>query len=246
MSFLQSLFSRKKVTPEFIGVIAVDKPMFVIGDIHGCFELTKNLVAKCPKDAQLVFVGDLVDRGVDSAKVLSFVKEQTDAGAICIKGNHEKMMQDFLESPIDSSERWFRYGGLQTLESFGINVGNGLVDIDNLVRVRNELEAAMPEGMVTWLANLPKQWQNGNVHVVHAGANPDKEMADQSSRSLVWGHPAFFDQDRTDGQWVVFGHTILDEPMYDRGRIGIDTGGYATGVLTAAYIDGDQVEFVTS
>lgn len=244
MSFFGSIFPKKK-NAKFEGSISVDKPMFVIGDVHGCYDLTVKLVDKCPKDAQLVFVGDIIDRGPESGKALNYVKELVDAGATCIKGNHEKMMQDFLERPIDAGERWFRYGGLQTIESYGINTG-GALDIDTLVRIRNELVEAMPEGMQDWVSGLPKQWKNGNVHVIHAGANPAKPMDEQSSRSLVWGHPNFFEQDREDGQWTVFGHTILDAPMHENGRIGVDTGAYATGVLTAAYIADGNVEFVTA
>lgn len=243
MKFLRSLFSKSEPAPEFKGAVNAEKPIYVIGDIHGCYDQTLKLVADCPKDAQLVFVGDLIDRGPDSAKVMQYVKDKVDAGAICIKGNHEKMLQDFLERPVDCGERWFRYGGLQTLESYGVRGFAGTPDFDTLVRVRNELIAAMPDGMQAWITDLPKHFQTGNVHVVHAGADPAIDMQDQASGTLVWGHRDFFEVDRADGQWVVVGHTILDQPLYSNGRIAIDTGSYATGIVTAAYIKTDQVEF---
>jgi serine/threonine protein phosphatase 1 len=73
-----------------------------------------------------------------------------------------------------------------------------------------------------------------------------RSWVDQRSRDLLWGHPDFMTTPRTDGQWVAFGHVIQDEPVMAEGRIALDTGAYATGVLTAAVLGDGPPRFVTA
>ena len=86
------------------------------------------------------------------------------------------------------------------------------------------------------------KYSSGNVHVVHAGADPARPLDRQSAHTLIWGHPDFLRRPRRDGQWVVYGHTIVDVVAAENGRIGVDTGAYATGRLSAALITRDGVE----
>ena len=82
--------------------------------------------------------------------------------------------------------------------------------------------------------------------VLHAAADPLCPLDQQSDSVLLWGHPEFFKIPREDGQWIVHGHTIVDAPTADKGRISVDTGAYATGRLTAASIADGSVDFVTA
>ena len=95
----------------------------------------------------------------------------------------------------------------------------------------------------SWLGNLPISWQTGNVAVVHAGADPSEPLVDQSRRSLLWGHQDFDRLQRTDGIWIVHGHTIVDQPFMGGGRISIDIGAYATGRLAAVHIANGTSQF---
>ena len=247
MSFLSAIlarFSKSVPNPEFTATINPEQPLFVIGDVHGCSEQLRRLIAKQPNDTQLVFVGDLIDRGPDSADVLQTVKQACGAGAVCIAGNHEAMMLDFLDRPTERGARWFRFGGLQTLESLKIGGIGEHSDAAALLAGRDELEARLGPEMISWLRGLPTQWQSGNVHVVHASADPAQAMHSQENKTLIWGHPDFATRNRNDGQWVVYGHTIQDQPIAAQGRIAVDTGAFATGRLTAAHITKDNVSFV--
>ena len=109
-----------------------------------------------------------------------------------------------------------------------------------LFDTRDALAEAMGADMIAWLARLPSLWQSGNVAVVHAGADPDRPMDQQLDHTLHWGHHAFFKRPRTDGTWIVHGHTIVANPQARDGRISIDTGAYASGRLTGVRIEGGE------
>jgi serine/threonine protein phosphatase 1 len=102
----------------------------------------------------------------------------------------------------------------------------------------------MGDAMIDWLRARPLSWGSGNVWSVHAGADPGLPMTRQPDEVLIWGHPAFRSTPRTDGQWVIHGHTIVDAPCAHLGRIALDTGAYATGRLSAAAISADGVDFI--
>ncbi|GHA58876.1 metallophosphoesterase [Amylibacter ulvae] len=246
MSFLKKLFGQKSapsVQPAFDAAIQSDEPLFVIGDVHGCDVLLNQLLAKRPDDAQLIFVGDLVDRGPNSAAVLDIVQSECQNGAICLMGNHEKMMLDFLDRPTERGPRWLTFGGLQTMESFGIRGISERASEQELLAARDKLASAMPAGQESWIRDLPTIHHSGNVHVVHAAADPNRAPDDQNARILLWGLDEFHQKTRRDGQWFIYGHTILNDPKIENGRIGIDTGAYATGTLTAVLIRDDQAQF---
>lgn len=229
--------------------IAPDQTLVVIGDVHGCTAALDALLEKIDlRDKTLVFVGDIVDRGEDSAGVLSKIFDlcmRAENPAICLMGNHERMMLDFLDDPVKSGERWLKFGGLQTVLSFGLS---GVTDRSNdaeMISARDELRTALPKGIEGWMRGLSFQYTSGNVHVVHAAASPNHPMDEQSEEVLLWGHPHFLKNPRPDDEWVVHGHTVVAEPENKDGRISIDTGAYANGTLTAVVIESTgQVTFV--
>ena len=100
--------------------------------------------------------------------------------------------------------------------------------------------------MIDWLTGLPCVWSSGNVHVVHAGTDPSRPMTSQDPSHLIWGHRDFERVRRTDGQWVLHGHVIMPRPTQANGRIAIDTSAYGTGVLTAAHVSAETVEFIST
>lgn len=238
-SWLGNLFK----SSDTVGPIAPDGPFCVIGDVHGRIDLLDRMLDRIGTERSVVCVGDYVDRGEHSSEVLVRLQDRPDT--TCLKGNHEEMLLKFLEDPISAGPRWLRYGGLQTLASFGVS---GVTDTsrgDDLTAARDRLQQAMGDQMCEWLNDLPLWYRSGNVAVVHAGADPHCSIEHQDNASLLWGHPDFLKSGRPDGLWVVHGHTIVDEPSSKNGRIAIDTGAYATGRLTAAMISPGSVEFVT-
>ena len=228
--------------------IAPDSVVWVVGDIHGRADLLERLIEKidahpqASQESHAIFVGDYIDRGNQSARVLEHLHawSQSTTHIHCLMGNHEELLLKFLEDPKSQGRRWLRYGGLQTLASYGIGgFGEGASE-DQLAQIADRLAAAMPDGMLGWLESLPAHWSSGNLHVVHAGANPKHAMDDQRRGDLIWGHPDFATTPRSDGQWIVHGHTITDTPGSDgQGRIAVDTGAYYSGRLTAALITPD-------
>ena len=208
----------------------------------------ERLIPKLP-DGPVVFVGDYVDRGEDSAGVLRrlFDLETTREKVTCLMGNHEHFVLDFLEKPAQAGPRWLRHGGLQTLASFSVTPPSGPdVTEADWDAARDKLRSALGPDLETWIAARPALWRSGNVAVVHAGADPAQPIEAQKPGTLIWGHPDFDSTARTDGIWVVHGHTIVGEPGRFQGRVPIDTGAYATGQLTAALIDEDQVSFLSA
>lgn len=224
--------------------VAPEVSFCVIGDVHGRFDLLTLLVDALPSDKTIICVGDLVDRGDQSADVLRFV--QGSRNIVSLMGNHEAMMLDFLGSPEDSGPRWLRHGGVQTLTSFGIHGVTEAADGPELIRARDALYEAMGEDLVDWLSGLEPIGWSGNVAVVHAGANPNIPLENHDAETFVWGHPEFGSKPRSDGFWIVHGHTVVESPRIKDGRISVDTGAYNTGRLTAAVVTPTGVEFLST
>ncbi len=239
---------------------APEELVYVIGDIHGCVDKLGELLDLIDDDiaqssggaGKVVFVGDYIDRGDNSADVLAFVSQATANHPdviLGLMGNHERMMLDFLADPTGSAKRWLRYGGLQTMASYG--VGRGLTtdtrSAGDLLDAAGDLMEAMGSDLVDWIGTLPLSWSSGNLWVVHAAADPVVPMEAQQSKTLLWGHDTFLKSDRSDGQWVAFGHQPFENPFAQNGRIGCDTGAVYGGALTAARIDPEgEVRFLSA
>lgn len=225
---------------------------YVIGDIHGQFALLDDLLSHILEDragraSDFVFLGDYIDRGPDSARVLQMLKElqtRRPDEVTCLMGNHERMMLDFLEAPEERAEHWLLNGGLETVASFG--VGDIRADTPDARHrtIAQALRAAMPEGTEHWLRNLPLWWQSGTLIAAHALTDPAVPMPEQSPETLLWARPRKRDVPRQDGNWVVHGHTIVSEPQIHEGRIAIDTGAFRNSHLTAAVFDGTDIRFL--
>jgi len=219
---------------------------YVIGDVHGRIDLLNSLLDIIETDkttnagtsAEIVFVGDLADRGDASRAVLETVFEMTrsDTNVHCIMGNHERMLLDFLDKPETNASRWLRNGAIPTLASFGLKEVSQNPDVAQLLNIRNEFQDAIPEGLEDWLRALPLFWQSGTLVVVHGAADPNKTIAEQSEDTLLWGNAAFNRTSRKDGIWVAHGHTVVDPPFNENSRISVDTGAYFSGKLTAAAV----------
>lgn len=252
MNLLKGLFGRKTpqaaapTSSQRASVPTPEAPHFVVGDLHGSLGLLEHMLESIDQvigalelsDPQLVFVGDYIDRGPSSAGVLRRLHELTTEfpnNVTCLLGNHEQMMLDFIDAPAARHARWFRNGAVSTLESFGLAMP-GEEDFaasadtlgEHLLERLGELEP--------WLRNCQIRTRSGNLTVVHAGIDPMRDIEDQTSRVLLWGHPEFLTHARGDGNWVAHGHTVMAEPMFADGRISVDTGAHQTGLLTCAVI----------
>ncbi len=250
----QHLFSRQSEQQALFDPPVTDQNTLLLGDVHGCATLLQKFLDKTranrarpyigqkpgPKP-DFVVLGDMIDRGPDSAAVLDSLWRLDRAGkAVCLRGNHEQMLLDFLENPTANGRKWLENGGDMTLLSFGITRLGSL----RIETIADALRDAMPDGMLDWLMALPHSWSSGTILAVHAAADPARPAKDQLTKDLLWGHPNFLREPRKDGIWVVHGHHVLDQPTADHGRIGVDTGAWRTGRLTAASIKNGMLSFI--
>ncbi|UWR39598.1 metallophosphoesterase family protein [Sulfitobacter sp. W074] len=222
-----------------------------MGDIHGCAAqlgpLFKRLNEAAHGNETCVFLGDYVDRGPQSREVLLVLHELSQSRpdrVICLMGNHERMLLDFIEDPAGVGGEWLRNGGVATLASFGIDVPENAIQSGATIDLANELQHALPRGLHDWLRQLPKHWSTGNMHCVHAAMSPKRPPEDQRSTVLLWGHPDFLTKPRSDGNIVVHGHTVVRRAKLMGDRIGVDTGAHLTGRLTAAHILPGECRFI--
>lgn len=259
MRSLRTLFSgwrqQKAAADVFPSLPCPVHPICIIGDLHGRLDLLERMLDAIDArgDAgthRVVFVGDMIDRGPDSASVLrrlSTLTQTRPRQVICLMGNHERMLLDFLEDPLRHGPRWLANGGNETLASFGLSswTRRGEADAETWLKARaTALAAALPGGLADWLATLPLVWSEGALSVTHAGADPACAIADQTPQVLLWGHPAFLRKARRDGVWVAHGHTIVERAQAQDGRIAVDTGAWRTDRLSAAWIGTGGIDFI--
>ena len=248
-------FLRRAASAEPAPQVPAGIAVYAIGDIHGRLDLLSDLLGKIEEDAKscrearriLVFVGDYVDRGPDSRGVV----ERVLAGVptfetVCLKGNHEQVLLDFLADPL-VWDHWRRFGGLETLASyqvdrhllFGANVAPAAI--------RDAFAEALPQRHKDFLASLPRSYECGDYYFVHAGVRPGIPLERQVEADQLWIREDFLDSGKTTGgRVVVHGHTPRPAPEKLDFRIGIDTGAYLTGRLTAVKLIGPQVTFLQS
>jgi serine/threonine protein phosphatase 1 len=225
---------------------APERQTYAVGDVHGCRESLQALLEEIERDpagteADLVFLGDYVDRGPDSAGVLAdlMAMERDDPRVTCLAGNHDRMMLAFLDDP-DKEVRWLWTGGEATLESFGVPVIQPAGREGSRAFLADQaagLDAALGPELRAWLAARPLWWRSGNLVAVHALTDPARPMEEQDAETLTWARPGRDLAPRHDGAWVVHGHTVMPEPTIRAGHVAIDTGAFRGGPLTAAVFD---------
>lgn len=231
-----------------------DIRVVAIGDIHGRRDLMLRLLRRIAdaftplqdgRRTRLVFLGDYIDRGDDSAgvlEVLSRLRSEVGDAVTVLRGNHEEALLRFLSDPV-GGQAWLEFGAAQTLASYGVTPPARPATRDELARVRDELVAAMGDH-VGLLSELPTSVRFGDVLFTHAGVNPRDRGNLLDTRAMVWGHTECLTPIPVPGLLLVHGHYDAASPVEHPGRICVDTGAYYSGVLTAVRID-DVVSFVS-
>jgi len=213
-----------------------DHITFAIGDVHGCFDKLRSLLSSCERlsagrVAHYVLLGDYIDRGPDSRKVVEFLMmQQADFGGrfSCLRGNHEQMLIDAAAN--DRSDRalvnWFGNGGEETLESY---------EIDD--------PSELPPSHLKWLTALPLTVTEPDRLFVHAGLRPGIALGEQLSADLIDIREPFLSCDEIHDLFVVHGHTPTKSRRPDLriNRLNLDTGACFGGPLTAAAFSCDRV-----
>lgn len=255
---LGNLFSNSKKTAE----IPDNLRLYAIGDIHGrldCLSAMLTLIeedkasARLASDAfggadcttALIFLGDYIDRGADSKKVIDRLIEirKEQPNCVFLKGNHEAAFLDFLADPRANAE-WMHWGGAETLQSYGLaNVWTR--DEEDL---RDELATVLPEDHLMFLKSLPLTYSSGDYLFVHAGLKPGVALDEQEEKDLLWIRGEFHNargDDRPE-QTIIHGHHPVKKPHDAGWRINVDTGAYWSGSLTAVALEGKARRFLST
>ncbi|MCR5880606.1 metallophosphoesterase [Phenylobacterium sp. J367] len=254
--------------------------VYAVGDVHGRYDLLLELLARLSADSAgqaagrqpvLVLLGDYIDRGPDSARVLEALvtleaPETPETGGgwrvVALKGNHEQALLRFLDAP-QAGGAWLRFGGAATLAAYGVAPPAADATAAELVRARRDLLAAMPASHLRRLQTLDLMAVVGDYAFVHAGVAPGVALEDQREADLLWIREEFLEAERggagrggpgqagagpsggftPSGHVIVHGHTWTG-PRVARTphRIGLDTGAHETGVLSAVRLAGTAVE----
>lgn len=212
-----------------------DRMTFAVGDIHGCFHKLRRLIAACENaggdpSARFVFVGDYVDRGPDTSKVIALLielQQQDKDRFVCLRGNHEDLLLRAARADRTDADlmTWWSNGGEATLDSYGATDPGDL-----------------PAEHLAWIRALPFMHRDRRRLFVHAGIRPGVSIAQQAEKDLLWIREPFLSSEQRHGALVVHGHTPTGSGLPDLrpNRLNLDTGACFGRPLTAALFSRDQ------
>jgi len=221
--------------------------IYAIGDVHGRVDLLQDLhemiradAAKAPGPrCTTIYLGDLIDRGNHSRQVIDLLLTKPLPGfaAVHLLGNHEDSLLRFLDDAA-IGDNWLTYGGDTTLFSYGVglHVAGALAPMTVL---QERLRAALPAAHLAFLRAMPLTHQRGDYLFVHAGIRPGVALDEQARTDLLWIRDEFLSASTDHGMVVVHGHSISRKVEMKSNRIGIDTGAYFSGRLTALVLEGE-------
>ncbi|MGE5538416.1 MAG: metallophosphoesterase family protein [Gemmatimonas sp.] len=226
--------------------------IYAVGDIHGRADLLADLhrmivadAATAPARKVVVYLGDYVDRGLQSRQVIDMLANEPLAGfeRVHLKGNHEEAMLEFLADP-RIGPSWTQFGGAATLMSYGAGRVTPASPESAFAAAQAALAENLPPAHLAFLRDLALCREEGGYWFVHAGARPGVPLDEQSPEDMLWIRDEFLLSREAFGRVVVHGHTITDEPEVCVNRIGIDTGAFATGRLTCLVLEGAERRFL--
>ncbi|HXG81904.1 MAG TPA: metallophosphoesterase [Sphingomicrobium sp.] len=221
---------------------------YVVGDVHGRLDLLDQLLDMIEADVEsrparkslLVFLGDLIDRGPDSRAVVERLRtyRHERLRPYFLAGNHEEVLLRLLSGERGILSSWLKYGGAECLQSYGLDPAslNGVNERAGIESV----SGVIPAEHARFIRGFADTLSFGDYLFVHAGIRPKVDLSLQSQTDLRWIRSPFLEDDSDHGMVVVHGHTICPAVDERHNRIGIDTGAYRTGVLTALALDGAE------
>jgi serine/threonine protein phosphatase 1 len=228
---------------------------YAIGDVHGRADLLDLMLKRLEAEANekgyfnpvAVFLGDYVDRGPQSRETIDLL---LDGGRLkgferrFLKGNHEEAMLGFMADPL-ANRAWLTHGGLETLVSYGVAPPAVGAAPEAMITASAELKAQLPETHLAFLSGLERWIKLGDYVFAHAGILPSKSLEAQTDANLFWIRDRFLNHRRNLKFCVVHGHTPMPAPFIDHRRISVDTGAYATGILSAVRLNGEEAKFLS-
>jgi serine/threonine protein phosphatase 1 len=225
---------------------------YAIGDVHGRLDLLDDLLQRIEADDRkrpeanvtIVFLGDLVDRGPQSAQVVERLRlyRPDFASTVFLMGNHEEVLLRIVGGETGVFGDWLKFGGAECIRSYGVDPAvlqcSGPSDVSRILR------QAIPKEHLKFLASFVDTASFNGYLFVHAGIRPGVSLSDQVPQDLRWIRQPFLESESDHGRVVVHGHTISESIEVKPNRIGIDTGAYRTGVLSALGVEADERWFL--
>ncbi len=235
----------------FVGEAAIplNRRVYAIGDIHGCIIELKSLFEDIQTDLKaypvgehvIVALGDYVDRGPDSRAVLDFlIEKQKTNPMICLCGNHDQRMLEFLDIPEQVGNSFLHFGGQQLLSSYGVETG----DDKDIAALAHELKAVVPSSHLRFLDSLALSHREGDYFFAHAGVKPGIPLDEQEPGDLLWIRNEFLIHQGSFGVVVVHGHTPGDSVDIRPNRINLDTYCFDSGILSCAVLEGTDIRLL--
>jgi len=220
--------------------------IYAIGDMHGRADLLDALLCHIRADqgeteVRVVGLGDYVDRGRQSRETLDLLVDlggDSRIGSEFLMGNHEEVLLAFLDEP-GEGPLWCDFGGRETLASYGVAAPSDRSDMAGWIAARNAFATALPQSHYDLLRSLKTSTEAGGYFFAHAGVRPGVPLEEQSQRDLLWIREPFLRSNGALERVVVHGHTPAEAPHSDHRRVGVDTGAYLTGVLTAVRLEAE-------
>lgn len=224
--------------------------IYAIGDIHGRLDLFDALADAIERDdaaqgraeTTVVLLGDLIDRGPDSAGVVARAREWSQRRRVrIIAGNHEEMLLQSLDH-LETFRAFLRYGGRETILSYPVDAR--AFHMAELAEAQAMMRRAIPVADLDFIRRFEDHVVFGDYLFVHAGVQPGAPIDQQKRHDLRWIREPFLSHAGDFGHVVVHGHTIAAEPVLRANRIGIDTGAFMSGKLTALALEGESLRLI--
>jgi len=220
--------------------------VYIVGDIHGRLDLLLDVQRRIDEDkarlvrgrAVEVYLGDYIDRGPDPAGVVSrLIDRARSANTLFLRGNHEQLLLDFLDGK-NCLDEWLAVGANATMLSYGLARGSSSRLLAGVI-IRPKLAQAIPREHRRFYQKTRSWIRLGGYLAVHAGIRPGVPLKEQKPGDLLGIRQRFLRFDGDFGFIVVHGHTPVMAPELLPNRINIDTGAFATNLLTCLKIDAE-------
>lgn len=225
------------------------KAVYAIGDIHGRADLLAALHRRIEADPArgqkiVVYLGDYVDRGPESREVVEMILAGPPAGCrmVCLRGNHEQAMLDFLADHQVGAD-WLNFGGGDTARSYGVTPPIA-ADVVSLIDLQKAVGRAVPAAHWQFFRDCRMSHVEGDYLFVHAGIRPGVPLDQQVPQDLMWIRDVFLKSRADHGKMVVHGHSIREAVEFRPNRIGIDTGAFFSNMLTCLVLQGTDVRLI--
>ena len=240
---LRNFFDPPPVS-SLIAAVPAGQRVYAIGDIHGRCDLLCRMIAQieaddrlhAPADTTVILLGDLVDRGPDSRGVIATAREWAKRRKVrLLAGNHEEMFLGSFERD-EVMRAFLRHGGRETLLSYPID--EATYGRSTMEELRAIMHKVVPAEDITFMQAMEDRIRIGDYLFVHAGIRPGVSIEEQAISDLRWIRGEFIDDVSDRDYVVVHGHTITEKPEVSPTRIGLDTGAFASGILSAIGLEG--------